>query len=185
MEITEVKVRLVDDRSARLKAFCTMTLDREFVVRDIKVIDGAKGLFVAMPSRKVTDHCAKCRGKNHLRARFCNDCGSRLPGNRNPDPNEGSSKLHVDVAHPINSECRARVQDAVLKAYEEEIAQAAQPGYAPRGLEDEAPSYQAPPREAPAPEPPPEPASEPLTEPAPESASDEPEKGDSFGAGLI
>ena len=84
MEITEAKVRLVEDRTARLKAFCTITLDREFVVRDIKIIDGSKGLFVAMPSRKVTDHCPKCHCKNHLRAKYCNDCGARLPGNRSP-----------------------------------------------------------------------------------------------------
>ena len=80
MQITELKPRLVEDKTERLRAFCTVTLDHEFVVRDIKIIDGAKGLFVAMPSRKLTDHCAKCGGKNHLRAKFCNDCGARLPG---------------------------------------------------------------------------------------------------------
>lgn len=120
MEITEVKVRLVEDRTERLRAFCTITLDREFVVRDIKVIDGAKGLFVAMPSRKLTDHCTKCGSKNHLRARFCNECGAHLPGNRAPDPSEASGKLHVDVAHPINSECRSRFQRMIIAAYEEE-----------------------------------------------------------------
>ena len=135
MEITEVKVRLVEDKTERLRAFCTVTLDREFVVRDIKVIDGAKGLFVAMPSRKLTDHCPKCGYKNHLRAKFCNECGSRLPGKRTPDPTEGGSKLHVDVAHPINSECRARFQKAVLEAYGKESEQAARPGYVPPTLE--------------------------------------------------
>jgi stage V sporulation protein G len=123
MDITEVKVRLVEDRTERLRAFCTITLDGEFVVRDIKVIDGAKGLFVAMPSRKLTDHCTKCGAKNHLRAKFCNECGTRLPGNRSPDPSEGSGKLHVDVAHPINSRCRARLQGAILAAYEKELGE--------------------------------------------------------------
>ncbi len=121
MQITEVKARLVEDKTERLRAFCTVTLDHEFVVRDIKIIDGAKGLFVAMPSRKLTDHCPKCGGKNHLRAKFCNDCGGRLPGQRNPDPEEGSGKLHVDIAHPINSECRGRFQKAILSAYEKEL----------------------------------------------------------------
>ena len=111
MEISEVKVRLVEDRTERLRAFCTITLDREFVVRDIKIIDGAKGLFVAMPSRKVTDHCPKCRGKSDLRAKFCNECGAHLPGQRAPIPGDSGGKLHVDVAHPINSECRARSSD--------------------------------------------------------------------------
>ena len=135
MDITEVKVRLVDEKSERLRAFCTVTLDREFVVRDIKIIDGAKGLFVAMPSRKLTDHCPKCGNKNHLRAKFCNECGTQLPGKRAPDPAEGGSKLHVDVAHPINSECRARIQKAILAEYEHEAVRAKTPGYVPPDLE--------------------------------------------------
>ncbi len=135
MEITEVKVRLVEEKTERLRAFCTVTLDREFVVRDIKVIDGAKGLFVAMPSRKLTDHCPKCSSKNHLRARFCNECGAHLPGKRTPDPSEGSSKLHVDVAHPINAECRARFQKAVLEAYARESEHSKHAEYVPQTLE--------------------------------------------------
>lgn len=135
MDISEVKVRLVEDKTERLRAFCTVTLDKEFVVRDIKIIDGAKGLFVAMPSRKLTDHCPKCHVKNHLRAKYCNDCGTLLPGNRAPDPAEGGSKLHVDVAHPINSECRARFQRAILAAYDQEKERATQPGYVPPDLD--------------------------------------------------
>ena len=78
MEITEVRVKLVANKDDRLKGFCSMTLDNEFVVRDVKVIEGISGLFVAMPSRKMSDHCEKCGGKNHLRARFCNNCGGAL-----------------------------------------------------------------------------------------------------------
>jgi len=135
MEITDVRIRLIDDKTERLRAFCTMTLDREFVVRDIKIIDGTKGLFVAMPSRKLADHCAKCRSKNHLRAKFCNECGARLPGKRAPEPTEGGSKLHVDVAHPINPECRARFQKAILAAYHAEVEKSKAPGYAPPDLD--------------------------------------------------
>ncbi len=135
MEGIEAKVRLVEDKTERLRAFCTLTLDKEFVVRDIKIIEGVKGLFVAMPSRKLTDHCPKCRIKNHLRAKFCNECGSRLPGNRAPDPAEGGSKLHVDVAHPINTDCRARFQKAILMAYERELERAKAPDYVPPDLD--------------------------------------------------
>ena len=63
MEVTEVKVKLVETNRDRLKAYCTMTLDRQFVVRDLKLIEGTNGLFVAMPSRKLADHCPKCRCK--------------------------------------------------------------------------------------------------------------------------
>ena len=76
MEITEARIKLMPSRSDRLQAFCTITIDSDFVIRDIKIIEGAKGAFVAMPSRKLTDKCPKCGGKNHLRARHCNDCGA-------------------------------------------------------------------------------------------------------------
>ena len=48
MEISEVRVKLVSNRDSRLKAFCSVTMDNEFVVRDIKVIEGGSGFFVAM-----------------------------------------------------------------------------------------------------------------------------------------
>ena len=128
MEITEVKARLVEDQTERLRAFCTITFDNEFVVRDIKIIDGAKGLFVAMPSRKLTDHCPRCGAKNHLRGKYCNECGTRLPGKRTPDPEEGGGKLHVDIAHPINAECRARIQKAILEAFQRETEKSRESG---------------------------------------------------------
>jgi stage V sporulation protein G len=127
MKVTNVTVKLSPHSSDRLKAFCTMTLDNEFVVRDLKIIEGTSGLFVAMPSRKLTDHCPKCRGKNHLRAKFCNDCGARLPERRVSDE-EAQGKLHADVAHPINTECRNRLQQIILEAYEEERKRAGEPG---------------------------------------------------------
>jgi methionyl-tRNA synthetase len=76
-----------------------------------------------MPSRKLTDHCPKCGSKNHLRAKHCNDCGARLPEKRVSDE-EAQGKLHADIAHPINSECRARLQDVILQAYREELRRA-------------------------------------------------------------
>lgn len=131
MNITEVSVRLVSNRNERLKAFCTMTIDGEFVVRDIKIIEGTKGLFVAMPSRKITDHCPKCGGKNPLKARYCNDCGSELTGGKFSRTAAQGDKLHADVAHPINSQCRTRIQDAMLAAYEGELKKSKEPGYKP------------------------------------------------------
>lgn len=185
MEITEVKVRLMEDKTERLRAFCTVTLDREFVVRDIKIIDGAKGLFIAMPSRKVTDHCPKCGGKNHLRAKFCNDCGARLPGVRSPDSTEGSSKLHVDVAHPINSDCRARFQKAILEAYAREEEHAKKPGYVSPSAADVQEPQAAP--EPPAEEPEIGKAEGPIQpeeSEEPEPSPSEPANEQSFGEGL-
>src|SRR5687767_4024069 len=66
----------------RLRAFCSLTLDDTFVVRDVKLIEGNDGLFLAMPSRKLSDHCPQCHDKNHLRARYCNNCGGRLDEDR-------------------------------------------------------------------------------------------------------
>ncbi len=131
MEISEVRVSLVSNKDNRLKAFCSMTLDNEFVVRDIKIIEGIGGAFVAMPSRKMSDHCDKCGGKNHLRAKFCNNCGTALSENRVRRDVRGRTKLHADIAHPINAECRKRIQQTVIEAYKDEEEKSKQPDYKP------------------------------------------------------
>jgi stage V sporulation protein G len=129
--ITEVRIKLMEDNSEneRLQAFCSVTFDDAFVVRDLKIIEGTKGSFVAMPSRKLTDRCGGCGCKNHLRARFCNQCGGKLDENRATRDADGRAKLHADIAHPINSACREVIQSAVLKAYQEERERSKQPGY--------------------------------------------------------
>ncbi|NIO41765.1 MAG: stage V sporulation protein G, partial [Burkholderiales bacterium] len=59
----------MEESEDRLRAFCSITFDDCFVVRDLKIIEGNSGPFVAMPSRKLTSHCPECGSKNHLRAR--------------------------------------------------------------------------------------------------------------------
>jgi stage V sporulation protein G len=59
MEITEVRVFLKEGQDKKLKAYATLTFDKSFVVRNVKVIEGNKGLFVAMPSRRLKDPCPK------------------------------------------------------------------------------------------------------------------------------
>lgn len=81
MTITDVRVRKVA-KEGKMKAIVSITLDGEFVVHDIKVIEGEKGLFIAMPSRKAAD------GE------------------------------YRDIAHPINSETRERIQRIILEEYE-------------------------------------------------------------------
>jgi len=137
MEISEVRVKLVSNKDDRLKGFCSMTLDNDFVVRDIKVIEGTNGLFVAMPSRKMSDHCNKCGGKNHLRAKFCNNCGESLGENRVKQDFQGRMKLHADIAHPINAECRKKIQETIVKAFEEEFDKSKNPDYKPQDLDVE------------------------------------------------
>ena len=135
MEITEVRIKLMEDNSGsneRLQAFCSITFDDMFVIRDLKIIEGAKGYFVAMPSRKLTDRCTHCGTKNHLRSRFCNQCGSRLDENRALRDSEGRAKLHADIAHPINSGCREKIQGAVLASYADELERSKLPGYVSR-----------------------------------------------------
>lgn len=129
MVITEVRIKLVEENNERLLAFCSITLDNAFVIRDLKIIEGTKGLFVAMPSRKLTDRCHTCGSKNHLRARFCNNCGHKLDENRAARDMDGRAKLHADIAHPINSSCREIMQSAIVKAFSEEKERAKLPGY--------------------------------------------------------
>lgn len=131
MNITEIRTKLVSDSSERLRAYCSITIDGDFVIRDLKIIDGPNGPFLAMPSRKLADRCQKCGAKNHLRARFCNECGAKLPENRAPRDGMGRSKLHADVAHPINAACRERIQKAVVEAFLEEVEASHSPDYKP------------------------------------------------------
>ena len=82
MKITDVKVFPVDED--KLKAYATITFENCFIVRDLKVISGNKGYFIAMPSKKRKDGTFR------------------------------------DVAHPLNSETRKMIEDAVLEVYERE-----------------------------------------------------------------
>lgn len=85
MQITDVRIRKVE-KEGKMKAVVSITIDEEFVVHDIKVIDGEKGLFIAMPSRRAAD------GE------------------------------YRDIAHPINSDTRNKIQQIILEKYESEIA---------------------------------------------------------------
>lgn len=84
MKVTDVRVRKINNEG-KMKAIVSVTFDEEFVVHDIKIIEGQNGLFIAMPSRRMAD---------------------------------GEFR---DIAHPINSEMRARIQDIVFEEYHKEL----------------------------------------------------------------
>jgi stage V sporulation protein G len=133
MDITEVRIKLMEDSEDRLRAFCSITFDHAFVVRDLKIIEGTNGPFVAMPSRKMTARCGRCGSKNHMRSNYCNQCGKRLRGAQDLQDIEGASnKLYADIAHPINQACRDQIQHAVIGEYHLELERAKQPGYVSR-----------------------------------------------------
>lgn len=138
MEITEVRVFLKEAKDKKLKAYAAVTFDNAFVVRNIKIIEGSKGLFVAMPSRKLRDVCQSCSFTNPVRAKFCNECGKPLPVNSAHihsavgfnrgkarevgaagDESERQSD-HRDIAHPITPEFRDYLQQKVLNGYSTE-----------------------------------------------------------------
>lgn len=130
MNITEVRVKLIHDPRDKLCAFATITVDDCLVIRDLKVIDGGqKGLFVAMPSRKLQDRCPHCSGKNHVRARHCNDCGRRLNERRGEVDGRGKPRLYADIAHPIHQDGRDAVQRQVIVAYRRELERSREEGY--------------------------------------------------------
>ncbi len=132
MIITEVRIKLVkpEDDNDRLRAFCSVKFDDQFVVRDLKIIEGPKSFFVAMPSRKITDGCSDCNRKNQVQARYCNWCGNTLAQERASRHEDGRPKLFADIAHPTNNACRSAIQEAVLKAYVAELESAQQADYA-------------------------------------------------------
>jgi stage V sporulation protein G len=132
MEITEVRIKLMEDSDDRLQGFCSITFDNCFVVRDLKIIEGTSGPFVAMPSRKLTTHCHHCGAKNHLKAGYCNQCGARQRESPPLRDAEGRAKLYADIAHPINSSCREMIQKRVIAEYRAELERSQQPGYVSR-----------------------------------------------------
>jgi len=142
VDITEVRVFLKNDQNQKLKAYATITFDDAFVVRNVKVISGNKGLFVAMPSRRVKESCPKCRFKNTIRSKYCNQCGSALASEIDPrrledhDPSAHQSE-HKDIAHPITLECREYIQKKVLEAFEKEMGPEKKPSQASSALDDD------------------------------------------------
>ena len=123
MEITEVRIFLKDSPDKKLKAYATVTFDNSFVVRNIKIIEGSSGMFIAMPSRKIKQPCPKCGFKNESRSKYCNQCANALPVASRPltaaDVNDSQSE-HKDIAHPITQAFREYLQKKVLEAYEQE-----------------------------------------------------------------
>ncbi len=136
MNITEVRIKLMNNRQDKLQAFCSVTIDNDFVIRDLKVIESSSGPFVAMPSRKLADKCPKCSAKNHLRAGFCNECGAKLQPDRTSRDSKGRANLHVDIAHPINGRCREDLQHAILDAYKAELEKSSSTDYVPPKYDD-------------------------------------------------
>lgn len=123
MEITEVRIFLKDSPDKKLKAYATVTFDNAFVVRNIKIIEGTGGLFIAMPSRKVKQPCPKCGFKNELRSKYCNQCAAQLPVQPRPLAQEAGLNTqaeHKDIAHPITQSFREYLQKRVLEAYGQE-----------------------------------------------------------------
>jgi len=127
MEITEVRIFLRESPDKKLKAYATVTFDNCFVVRNVKIIEGNKGLFVAMPSRKVREACPKCGFRNAVRSKFCNQCGGSLPVQEPRSAQPGDDTLrqseHRDIAHPITAECREYIQKKILAAFDAEKGQ--------------------------------------------------------------
>jgi len=136
MEITEVRIKLMASSEDRLRGFCSVTFDSCFVVRDLKIIDGNSGPFVAMPSRKLTSNCSRCHTKNHLRANYCNNCGQKLKQIKPQQGSDGRAKLYADIAHPINAKCREMIQNRVIEELRKEQQLSREPGY--RSKYDEA-----------------------------------------------
>ena len=136
VNISEIRVKLLENQRDKLRAFASVTIDSCLVVRDIKVIEGPGGLFVAMPSRKLMDRCPECSGKNPLRARFCNECGNKLEPEREETDVRGRPRLYSDIAHPIHQAARDFVQGAILTAYRMEFERSKQEGYVAQSFDD-------------------------------------------------
>jgi stage V sporulation protein G len=121
MQITEIRVFQKEGQDKKLKAYTTVTFDDVFVVRNIKIIQGSNGLFIAMPSRKMKRLCPKCYFKNEVGSNFCNHCGTPIKS-EDPTAELVDTKIeHRDIAHPITQQFREYLQTKILETYEKEI----------------------------------------------------------------
>ena len=122
MEITEIRVFPKEGQDKKLKAYTTVTFDNAFVVRNIKIIQGSTGLFIAMPSRKMKFSCLKCGYKNEVGSKFCNQCGVALQANAGggPEDRTDAKSEHRDIAHPITQKFREYLQTEIIEAYHKE-----------------------------------------------------------------
>lgn len=121
MNITEIRVFLKEGQDKKLKAYSTVTFDDSFVIRNIKVIQGTSGLFIAMPSRKIKLSCEKCGFKNEVGSKFCNHCGVLVKsGTASAQPMDTKAE-HRDIAHPITQEFREKLQSKILEAFSKEV----------------------------------------------------------------
>lgn len=126
VEITDVQVNLCGGLEDRLRAYCAVVFDNSFVVHNVRVIEKSDGLLVAMPSRKLTSKCPVCQFKNPIDGSFCGNCGTRVNDNGAIKNLQRDTKIHFDVAHPINPHCRQMIETAVMKAYKQAAQEAEQ-----------------------------------------------------------
>ncbi len=80
--------------------------------------------------------CSACAAKNHMRARYCDDCGHRLAEQRGDLDERGRPRLYADISHPINQHARDQVQNRILEAYHEELERSKQEGYVAKSFDD-------------------------------------------------
>jgi stage V sporulation protein G len=118
VEVTDVQVNLCGGGDDRLRAYCAVVFDNCFVIHNVRVIEKADGLLVAMPSRKLTSKCPSCHAKNAIDNAFCGNCGANLRDEATIKRTQRDTKVHFDIAHPINPICRQMIEDAVLAAYQ-------------------------------------------------------------------
>lgn len=135
LDITEVRIKLIGNDD-RLRGFASLTIGDAVAIKDIKIIERGGGLFVAMPSRKLCDHCPACNEKNSVRARYCNGCGGSLRSDRAGTDDRGWPRLYADIVHPINRPSRSFLETAILTAYESELQASRQDGYVPARFDD-------------------------------------------------
>ena len=130
MEITEIRVFIKEGQDKKLKAYTTVTFDSVFVVRNIKIIQGSSGLFIAMPSRKLKFPCPKCSFKNEVGSKFCNQCGSVVPLQDKPvsASDIDVKSEHRDIAHPVTQQFREYLQNKILESYKKECGKQSGPG---------------------------------------------------------
>ncbi len=125
MNITSIRVEIIPEGTVHkevcLVGAASFVIDDCFIIKDVKILRDGSGLFVAFPSRRVEDRCPYCGRKVFVLNYFCGGCGAALQKDRARIDERGKLRVRMDTAHPLNRECRERLQGLIVKAYEEEV----------------------------------------------------------------
>jgi stage V sporulation protein G len=150
MEITDIQINLAYFQKSKIRAFCSVFFDNEFVVHEVKIIEeplsakaslrpdfrdrqtqaglsacsaqAVRRLHISMPNKKITMHCVKCAEKNPINANFCSKCGVKLTWYGIAREKNTHSEIYTDIVQVISGKLTRLIRKKILTAYQDKLS---------------------------------------------------------------